>query len=353
MFRLLSAEISFPDLGISLNPPEGFPLFGLYIRFYSIIIVAGILLALLYAYKVKDRYDLSTDNILDAVIYGTPAAIIGARLYYVIFEWDSFTSFWDIFKIWNGGLAIYGAIIAAFITGVVYSKLAKISLFGLLDVASLGFLIGQSVGRWGNFFNREAYGTETELPWRMDIRGMTYGAHPTFLYESLWNILGFILLHFYSKNSRLRRQKGEIFVLYMGWYGLGRSIIEGLRTDSLYIGDTDIRVSQFLGALFFIAAVVCFILLRQRAARIAEMEDEKNYVPVFAHGEVNAGDDDTSAEDGDTSAEDGDDTPAEDSDALGENYPEDLEGGEKTDGEEPAGGGDGQPGLPEEEKDEG
>lgn len=290
MYSLLTAEISFPGLGIDLNPPDGFPLFGLYIRFYSIIIVAGILLAMLYAFKVKDRYRLTSDNLLDAVIYGTPAAIIGARLYYVIFEWDSFFSFWDIFKIWNGGLAIYGAIIAVIITAFVYAKLSKISYLSLMDVGSLGFLIGQSLGRWGNFFNREAYGVKTDLLWRMDIKGYEYGVHPAFLYESLWNILGFVLLHFYSK-SKLRREKGEIFALYMGWYGLGRAMIEGIRADSLMLGDTSIRVSQLLGALFFIASVVCFILLRRRAAWIRTQKEQEEYVPLYG-GDLSLEDED-------------------------------------------------------------
>lgn len=288
MFSLLTAEISFPDFGININPPDGFPLFFLYIRFYSIVIVAGILLAMLYAVKVRERYNLTVDNILDAVIYGTPVAIIGARLFYVIFEWNSFQSFWDIFKIWNGGLAIYGGILAALAAAYVYTRLSKISFLSLMDVASMGFLIGQSLGRWGNFFNREAYGTITDLPWRMDITGVAYGVHPTFLYESLWNILGFVLLHFYSK-SKLRKAKGEIFTLYMGWYGIGRAFIEGMRSDSLMLLNTGIRVSQVLGGFFFAASIVFFIILRRKEMQKKILEEQKDYVPLYSE---NIADDD-------------------------------------------------------------
>ncbi|MEG2858244.1 MAG: prolipoprotein diacylglyceryl transferase, partial [Clostridia bacterium] len=202
------------------------------------------------------------DNFIDALIWAVPVAIIFARLYYVAFNFEPYRN--DPIKIlyiWEGGIAIYGSIIGAIAAMAVYCKVKKISLLSMLDLGVLGLLIGQTIGRWGNFVNGEAYGTATNLPWRMeifDVESMSRMAvHPTFLYESLWNIIGFILLHFRSKK---RRFKGEIFLLYTAWYGFGRGLIEGLRTDSLYFMGTGLRVSQFLGfATCLIAVVILFI----------------------------------------------------------------------------------------------
>ena len=181
----------------------------------------------------------------------------------------------DIVKIWEGGLAIYGGIIAAFLTVVVFSRVRKCNMLGIMDIGSLGLLIGQLVGRWANFVNAEAHGGETDLPWGMTIDGGT-PVHPTFLYESLWNLIGFTLLHFYSKKKRAFA--GEITLLYFAWYGFGRFFIEGLRTDSLYLGHTNIRISQALALGLFLIAGGLWLYLRL----------SKNYKPIAKEEPKNA-----------------------------------------------------------------
>lgn len=260
-------SISFPMFGESfiLNPPSHFSVFGKNIYFYGIIIAIGFLLAVIYALKRCGEFGLTQDNILDNLIIATPIAIIGARLYYVVFNPEGYFgkgNWKHIIEIWNGGLAIYGGIIFAILTVIIICKKKKISILSLLDLVCIGFLIGQSIGRWGNFFNREAYGYETDVFCRMGLEisnGEFIFVHPTFLYESLWNAFGFFILHFISKKAK--RFNGEIFLLYLGWYGLGRFFIEGLRTDSLYIANSDIRISQLLACLCF---GVSFILLLRR-----------------------------------------------------------------------------------------
>ena len=192
-----------------------------------------------------------------------PFGLIGARIYYIVFNASYYFGpgkWQNIIMLREGGLAVYGGIIGGAIAFIVYSRVKKIPIGKILDAGSFGLFIGQAIGRWGNFFNREAYGTETTAPWRM---GLTTGAvtiyvHPTFLYESLWNIIGFILLHIFSK-KRGRKYYGQYFLLYVAWYGLGRYMIEGLRTDSLFISGTDIRVSQLLAAVSFAVAIVVMI----------------------------------------------------------------------------------------------
>lgn len=254
--------ISFPILGdFYINPTKYFAIGSLKIHWYGVIIACGFLLAVMYACKRAPEFGLTSDNILDAVIYGLPAAIICGRAYYVIFYWSLYKdNLSEIIKLWHGGIAMYGVIIGAVLTTVVYTKRHKISLLALLDVVSLGFLIGQFIGRWGNFINREAFGYETTLPWKMGLTydGVTTYVHPTFLYESLWNFVGFILIHLFSKKHR--KFDGEIFAMYLGWYGFGRMFIEGLRTDSLYLFGTGIRVSQLLAFVTFLIAV-CYILI--------------------------------------------------------------------------------------------
>ena len=243
------AVITFPILGegFSLSFKPYFTLFGWTFHWYGIIIAFGFLLAALYAFKRAKSFGLTEDNIVDMLIFTVPLAIIGARAYYVIFSYDEFRGdFWSIFEIWNGGLAIYGGVIGALIGLLIYTKVKKVPFGPIADVGALGLLIGQAIGRWGNFVNREAYGERTDVPWRMGLTNEygTFYYHPTFLYESLWNILGFVLLHFYSKKKR--KFDGEIFLMYLVWYGIGRLYIEGLRTDSLYIPGTDLRVSQLV-----------------------------------------------------------------------------------------------------------
>ena len=271
---LRSAQISFPMLGDwSIDPPYSFNLFGLEIYFYGVIIALGFILAALYCAKRAKEFGLSSDELYELVIWLIPTCIIGARLYYVLFKLDYFIANPDkIFALRDGGLAIYGGIIAGIIVGIIWCRAKKIRVFAVADLTAFGLLIGQSVGRWGNFINREAFGAQTEIFCRMGLTvpGFeTLYVHPTFLYESLWNILGLIVLHIWSKKGK-RKYDGQVFWLYILWYGLGRAWIEGLRSDSLYIGSTDIRVSQLLA---IVSAVVSLVRLIKNARKQHGPED--------------------------------------------------------------------------------
>lgn len=253
------SPISFPGLGIAINPPMGFGVGAYEFRFYGLIIAVGLLLACVYGLRRKQAFGLTEDEIIDGALCIIPFAIICARAYYCIFAWHEYKANpIEVLYIWKGGLAIYGGVIGAAIGIVVYCLIRKIPIGTALDITSLGFLIGQSVGRWGNFFNREAFGAQTESLLRMGLNLTENGAiatqtfyyHPTFLYESLWNLAGFLLLHFLSKK---RKFDGQVALGYCAWYGLGRTFIEGLRTDSLYWGP--FRVSQILAAVSCLVAV--------------------------------------------------------------------------------------------------
>ena len=254
-------EISFPGLGLSMDPDRiVFNLFGKNIYWYGLIIVIGFALAVLYANRRAKQFGLKQDDILDLLLVATPVAIICARAYYCIFNWSLFAENpISVLYIWHGGLAIYGGVIGAAVFIAVGTRIKKINCPALLDVTSMGFLIGQCIGRWGNFVNREAFGAETDSFLRMgltDATGHTIYVHPTFLYESVWNLIGFVLLHFLSKR---RKFDGQIALLYVAWYGLGRGFIEGLRSDSLYLFGTNLRVSQLLAfASFLIAGGILF-----------------------------------------------------------------------------------------------
>ena len=252
------AIITFPMLGesFSLNPSGTYTLFGHTFYWYGAIIGLGFILAALYVNSRTKDFGITSDNLTDCLIICVPLGIICARIYYVVFEWGYYAQHpGEIIAIWKGGIAIYGGIIGTLIGLFVYSRVKKLSFASLCDLAAFGLLIGQCIGRWGNFVNGEAHGGPTTLPRGMTIDGQSM-VHPTFLYESLWNLAGFVLLHFYSKK---RRFKGEIALLYAAWYGAGRAWIEGLRTDSLYIGS--VRVSQLLAIISCIAAVA--VLARQ------------------------------------------------------------------------------------------
>ena len=251
--------ISFPSLGISVNPPRSISLGPLNIYFYGIIIACGLVLAVLYCMNRSKEFGIQEDDILDGVLWVTPFAICCARAYYCIFAWHEYAADpISVLYIWNGGLAIYGGVIGALIGVSVLCKLKKIKLPAMLDLVLLGFLIGQSIGRWGNFMNREAFGAATYSFLRMGLyntlTGQTEYYHPTFLYESVWNLCGFVLLHFLSKR---RKYDGQIALCYAAWYGLGRCIIEGLRMDSLYWGS--FRVSQVLAGISCVTAVIVLI----------------------------------------------------------------------------------------------
>ena len=272
--------IEFPSLGIHLevNPILAeFELFGIpfAIHWYGVMIALGFLLAILYAVRNAPRFGVPLEPMTDVVLVSTPFSVLFARIYYILF-YDGVETFWKeplkVFRVWEGGLAIYGAVIGAFLAGFVMCRIRKIKPLAMIDLACVGFLIGQCLGRWGNFFNQEAFGGNTDLPWGMTgsiIAAGTNGSgyltgqpvHPTFLYESLWCLIGFILLHIWSKKRY--RFHGQIFCGYLSWYGLGRFFIEGLRTDSLMLGT--MRVSQLLAALCVIGGIVLYAVLKGRA----------------------------------------------------------------------------------------
>ena len=276
--------ITFPNLGISVNPSRvAFNVLGKDIYWYGIIIAAGFLLAVIYAMRRAPSFGLTEDNILDMLFVAVPLAIVCARLYYCIFYWDLYRDNpIAILYVWEGGLAIYGGVIGAVIGVAIFCRVKKLPIGPLLDVGSLGLLIGQMIGRWGNFMNREAHGAVTAGFFKMgiaDAAGNVTYYQPTFLYESVWNLVGFVALHFYSKR---RKFDGEVFLLYLAWYGLGRAWIEGLRTDSLYLFNTGIRVSQLLAALSCVAAIAVLVYVRV----VRKPQPEKLYVNRIAQDEA-------------------------------------------------------------------
>ena len=277
------STISFPGLGIEINPGYGFEIGPLSVRYYGIILAFGLLLACIYGLRRGKDFGLSQDDILDGALMIIPFAIICARAYYCAFAWHEFRANpIEVLYIWQGGIAIYGGVIGAAIGIVAYCLFKKIPIATTLDITAVSFLIGQAIGRWGNFFNREAFGAETESFLRMGLEHAVTGNvtyhHPTFLYESVWNAVGFVILHFLSKR---RKYDGQVALGYAAWYGLGRCFIEGLRTDSLYWGP--FRVSQILAAISCFAAVAVLIIMAFRehdpaklyVNRVAAMEAAK------------------------------------------------------------------------------
>lgn len=272
-------EIVFPKLGIDINiKSEAFSIGSFGIQWYGIIITFGLILAMIFGFSQMKKYGLDTDRAVDAVIGGIIGGIIGARAYYVIMEWDSYAGdIKQIINIRNGGLAIYGGVIGSVIVGCIIAKIRKVKILPLLDVAGMSFLIGQGIGRWGNFTNHEAFGYNTDslfgmssgkIQERISLMADTsisadYPVHPCFLYESIWCLVGFALLFFISKK---RKYDGQMFVMYAGWYGLGRFFIEGLRTDSLMIGN--LRVSQILALLCVIASVIVLVIVGGKVKRM-------------------------------------------------------------------------------------
>ena len=254
------SSISFPFLGLEVNPPRSISLGPLNIYLYGVAIALGLILAVVYVCRrSKEFVGLSDDDILDGVLWITPFAIACARLYYVAFSWESYRDNpISILYIWEGGIAIYGSVLGAIAGMAVYCKIKKVRLTALLDLVLMAFLIGQILGRWGNFFNREAFGAATDSFFRMGLFNTKTNAweyyHPTFLYESVWNLIGFVLL---STLASRRKYDGQIALGYAAWYGLGRAFIEGLRVDSLYWGP--FRVSQVLAALTCLSAVAILI----------------------------------------------------------------------------------------------
>lgn len=262
-------NVSFPALGIEFKlNPIAFTLGGISVHWYGIIIACGLMLALCYAWFSAERFQVDKNKLIDCVLVGIVTGIIGARAFYVLFKFDYYLAHpSEIIMISNGGLAIYGGIIGAFLGGCITARILKMKVMPLLDVAVLGFLIGQGLGRWGNFFNQEAFGTVTDLPWGMMSENTALKTvHPCFLYESLWCLLGFVLLHFLSK--KFQKYPGQVLYAYMVWYGFERMIVEGLRTDSLYLPVTlfgmDLRVSQIISAIIFAAGIILLIVNRKK-----------------------------------------------------------------------------------------
>ena len=258
------ADISFPWLNFQWDPSRSLDIGPVSIHMYGLVIALGMVLAVLYGCKRGKEFGISADDITDGVLYVVPFAILCARLYYCVFSWDTYKDDpISILYIWQGGLAIYGGVLGAIVGVAVFCHFKKIKLPALLDLVALGFLIGQSMGRWGNFFNREAFGAATDSFFRMGLFNTVTESweyyHPTFLYESLWNAAGFVLLHFLSKK---RQYDGQIALGYAAWYGLGRTFIEGLRVDSLYWGP--FRVSQVLAAVSCLAAVTVLLIMAFR-----------------------------------------------------------------------------------------
>lgn len=266
-------HVQFPGLGFHFTiNPNAFSIGGYSVKWYGVIIAVGFLLAFSYAMASCKKFNIDQDKLIDVIIVGMIGGIIGARAYYVIFDTSDqyLRNPISALYIWEGGLAIYGGIIGGMLCGSLMAKFRKISIPAVLDIASLGFLIGQAIGRWGNFVNQEAFGVETKLPWGM-VSENTYAVtnnpvHPCFLYESLWCILGFVLLHIFSR--KLRRYDGQVFLLYLIWYGVGRFFIEGLRTDSLITPVLPLRVSQVVAAATVLTGIILLIVFRNRTSLI-------------------------------------------------------------------------------------
>ncbi len=277
-------DVTIFGINLTLNPiaftlpiGDGWP-----VHWYGIIIATGFMLAVIYGMLNGKRLGVNTDRLLDVVIVATPVAILGARLYYIVFDPDLTLA--DFFDFSNGGfsgLAIYGGVIAAFISGGIMCYVRKVNILNAFDLAAIGFLIGQGIGRWGNFINQEAFGCATGSDWfgmiseNVTIKlGPGQLAHPCFLYESIWCLLGAYLLHRYSKK---RTFSGQVILGYCVWYGFGRMIIEQLRTDSLFLGGP-FRISTIVSALLFIGGIVLTALIKRRQAMKPVNEA---YVPVF------------------------------------------------------------------------
>ncbi|MDD6208444.1 MAG: prolipoprotein diacylglyceryl transferase [Clostridiales bacterium] len=289
-------EISFPHLGISIeNLPSGFSVFGFRIAYYGVIIAVAFVVGYYLVDRMVKKTKQSSELYLDFAMIVIVMSIIGARLYYVLFEWDYYKENpLQIFNTRGGGLAIYGGVIAAMLTSVVYAKRKKISVGLLMDTACVGLVIGQAIGRWGNFFNREAFGMYTDglfamrIPWDTAVSHMSAESaqkllpyvsdsmiqvHPTFLYESMWNLILFFFLWNYTFHKKFN---GEVMCLYLAGYGIGRIWIESLRTDQLLLWDTGIPVSQLLSGIMVIASfwIITFQRLRLKKKRKMEQSIE-------------------------------------------------------------------------------
>lgn len=286
-------RIAFPGFGWEFNVDRtAFTVFGIDIQWYGLILTFGILCAFLLFYRnAVKKEEIDADSVYNITLFTVPIAIIGARLVYVITEWENYRGkgFLNMINIRNGGIAIYGAIIFGLLTVLVYSKVKKTKALTILDALAPAVMLGQTIGRWGNFINGEAYGWSEgvdSLPWRMELDNVivdgefmgTACVHPTFFYESLWNFIGLAVIMFVL--YRKKKFNGEIFFAYIGWYGLGRGFIEMLRADSLYINGTSIKFSVFVGFACVIAAIIGIIVCARRAKE--EEEERAEYKSAFS-----------------------------------------------------------------------
>lgn len=260
------STVTFPGLGLTIHLNRvAFSIGSFHVYWYGVIIALGFFLGVAFCCTQSKKFGIKHDDIIDMILFAAPGGIIGARLYYIIFNTDIYRNadgslnLLACLDVHRGGLAIYGGIIAGVLIAWAVARYKKIPFPALADVCAFGLLIGQIAGRWGNFLNVEAYGGPTDLPWRMGIEkaGEYLEVHPTFLYESLWNLIGFCLLC-WLLHKGIRAFDGMYFLLYVAWYGLGRGFIEGLRTDSLYLFSTGIRTSQLLA---FLSCAVAILLL--------------------------------------------------------------------------------------------
>lgn len=277
-------QIVFPHLNIDITIDKtAFSIFGIDIQWYGLIISIGILLAIFFGFSQMKKYGLNSDRTLDCIIGGIIGGVVGARIYYVAFSWDSYKdNLKSILNIREGGLAIYGGIIGAVLVAFIVAKIRQVKMLPLLDIAGMGFLIGQGIGRWGNFTNQEAFGSNTDLPWGMSggtIQARIYNmiengnldisakelVHPCFLYESIWCLIGFVVLYMYSKH---RKYDGQMFLLYVAWYGFERSIVEGLRTDSLMLGN--VRISQVLAIVLTVTSIILLLVIGSKVRRMGD-----------------------------------------------------------------------------------
>lgn len=238
--------------------PVAFSIFGIEVAWYGILISMGVLIGTLIAMKEAKRLGIDEETLLDFLIWEVPLSLVGARIYYVIFEWDMYKhNPTEALNVRNGGLAIHGAIITAIVVAIVFTRIRKINFWTIADICAPSLILGQSIGRWGNYINKEAHGGPTDLPWGIMIEGVK--VHPTFLYESIWNFFVFLFLIWYARNRQ--KIKGEVFLLYLSLYSFIRFFIEGLRTDSLMMGS--IKVAQLM-SIIGILIPVCFFIIRRR-----------------------------------------------------------------------------------------
>lgn len=243
--------------------PVAFKIFGIEVMWYGILISSGIIIGAILAFREARRVGFDEETLIDLLLYAIPLSIVGARIYYVIFSWDYYgNNLKEIFHMRGGGLAIHGAIAAAVIVTVIFCKKRKIDFWQVTDITAPSIILGQAIGRWGNYINQEAHGGPTDLPWGIIVDGVK--VHPTFLYESLWNFMVFFYLIWYRKNKE--KVTGETFLLYLIFYSIGRLFIEGLRTDSLMLGP--IRIAQLVSLSLIAVSIFIFFYRRKKLYRI-------------------------------------------------------------------------------------